>query len=157
MLETETSTPPHPNGTEPDLPPLIAEAPRGRSVLRRALLVARVLAVAALGATGAWRPSAPQSTIRAAAVVRGDIVSTVQTNGKVQAQTVASIGFRGGGRVVKVDVKEGEVVRAGQVLAELDADALTRQRDEAGVQLDIARLRLQQAGEGARPEEIGRA
>ena len=46
---------------------------------------------------------------------------------------------------------------AGQVLAELDTAALSRSLNEAQVQLQISQLRLQQAEDGPRPEELAQA
>lgn len=116
------------------------------------------LGIAALLVAGALffllRPGKSLTTVT---VRRGAIISSVQTTGKLEAQRQARLSFKQSGRVERVAVKEGDTVTATQVLAELDTSALQRQLDEANVQLQISRLRLEQAKEGALPEDIAAA
>jgi HlyD family secretion protein len=116
-----------------------------------------VLLVLALAVGAAWfllrpAPSAPTATVRT-----GTIVSTVETTGKLEAESSAKLSFKSSGRVERVLVEQGAQVREGDILAELDTDTLERQLAEARTQLEISRLKLKQAQEGAQPEDIAAA
>ena len=114
-------------------------------------LVALLLVVAAFFLFRSTR------AVTTATVQRGTIISSVQTTGKLQAQRQASLSFKQSGRVDSVLVKEGDAVITGTVLAELDTSTLQRQLNEASVQLQISKLRLDQAKQGATPAEIAAA
>jgi HlyD family secretion protein len=116
------------------------------------VLLALLVVVAALYFF--FRPAqAPAATN----VRRGTIISTVETTGKLQAERSARLSFKSSGRVDRVIAKQGDRVRAGDVLAELDTASLRRQLEEAKTQLEISKLRLQQAREGAQPADIAAA
>jgi multidrug resistance efflux pump len=76
--------------------------------------------------------------------------------GTVEARAIA-VGSRGGGRVAKVLVQEGDRVTAGQVLVELERGDLDAQRAIAVAQLAQAQAALDKLQKGARPEEIAQA
>jgi HlyD family secretion protein len=67
-------------------------------------------------------------------------------SGTIEADVVR-VGSRHGGRVLRVAVNEGDAVKAGQLIAELEAPELPPMRDQAAAQL--AELEA-----GARPEEL---
>jgi multidrug efflux pump subunit AcrA (membrane-fusion protein) len=100
-----------------------------------------LLAVGALW----WFFLRPGKAAPTAAVRRGTIISTVETTGKLEAQSSARLSFKVSGRVANVLVKQGDRVEEGQVLAELDMENLQRQLAEAKTQLEISKLKLQQA------------
>ncbi len=112
-----------------------------------------LLLILAAVAVGWWllRPAKGAQTVNAE---RGTIISTVETTGKLQAETSAQLSFNRSGRVKRVLAKEGDTVKAGDVLAELDTEDLARSVDQAEVQLEISKLKLQQAQEGSREEDI---
>ncbi|MBL9018309.1 MAG: HlyD family efflux transporter periplasmic adaptor subunit [Myxococcales bacterium] len=76
--------------------------------------------------------------------------------GTVEARAIA-VGSRTGGRVAKVLVQEGERVKPGQVLVELEHGDLDAQRAGAAAQLAQAEAALDKLKAGARPEEIAQA
>jgi RND family efflux transporter MFP subunit len=117
------------------------------------VLVAGALALVLLAVVGWWLLR-PTSNVTTATVRRGSIISTVETTGKVQAEHSAKLAFKAPGRVARVLVEAGDLVKAGDVLVELDTSSLQRQLEEAKAQAEIARLKLTQAKEGARPEDI---
>jgi HlyD family secretion protein len=90
-------------------------------------------------------------------VRRGTIISSVETTGKLEAEKRARLSFKQSGRVESVKVKAGDSVSSGDVLAELDTSTLQRQLNEAEVQLQISKLKLEQARLGAQPEDIAAA
>ncbi len=57
------------------------------------------------------------------------------------------------GRILKVNVKEGDVVKAGQELVELNLDELDAKLLQATSSIDAARAQLKLAEKGARPQE----
>lgn len=71
--------------------------------------------------------------------------------------TEALIGFQRAGRIEAVPVREGDMVRSGQVLAQLDTTEMQARRRQALAQVAAARAQLAQLESGARPEEIAQA
>ena len=68
-------------------------------------------------------------------------------SGTVEA-TEAQLGFPIPGRIAEVLVREGDQVRAGQVLARLDAAELEARRLQARAQLEAARALLRELESG---------
>jgi HlyD family secretion protein len=114
------------------------------------VLLVLLLAVGAVW----WLFLRPGNALPTATVRRGDIISTVETTGKLEAQSSARLSFKVPGRVANVFAKQGDQVEEGEVIAALDTENLERQLAEASTQLEISKLKLQQAKEGARPEDI---
>ncbi len=77
-------------------------------------------------------------------------------SGTVEARTIA-VGSRAGGRVKAVLVREGDRVKAGQALVELEAGDWPAQRLQAAGALEQAQATLEKLEKGARPEEIEEA
>jgi macrolide-specific efflux system membrane fusion protein len=82
-----------------------------------------VLAAAALGGWWYWQQAgstaagAPPTT----AVTRGDIQQTVLATGSLQANSVVSVGAQVSGPIQKLYVKVGDVVKAGDAIAQIDS------------------------------------
>jgi HlyD family secretion protein len=73
----------------------------------------------------AWRIHASKtntSGIQTASVTKQDIKQTVLATGQVVSSTDLNLSFQTGGVVSKVNVQEGDTVKAGQVLAQLQAN-----------------------------------
>jgi HlyD family secretion protein len=64
------------------------------------------------------------------------------------------VGSRAGGRVKEVRAREGELVKAGQPLLELEPGDLPAQLLQAQGQLEQAQANLEKLERGARPEEL---
>lgn len=89
---------------------------------QRALLT--LLLVAALAGCSAETAEAPKETVRPVKVVEVAEAATTRElsySGAVRARSEAPAGFRVGGKVVERAVNIGDRVRAGDVLARLDA------------------------------------
>lgn len=71
-------------------------------------------------------------------VIRRDIADYLETNGSLEAENEVDIVARTTGPIVELNVEEGDFVRAGQVLARIDAA-------EIEAQLGIARVNLAEA------------
>jgi membrane fusion protein, macrolide-specific efflux system len=126
-------------------------AGKAKPVIRRRRRSGRVfwavvlLLIAAAAGWYAWRtylapkpPIVPQ-TIAAA---RGDIQQTVLANGILQANSLVSVGAQVSGRIEKLDVKVGDVVKQGQLIAEIDPSDQQNAVKTAQAQLDIANAQL---------------
>ena len=101
-----------------------------RVVITGAVLVA----IAAVGAGFWWRnPDLP--TIAAETLRRRDLTALVSASGKLQPKRQVNVSANTMGRVTRLAVQEGERVRAGQFLLEIDPRSLEGQlqRGEAGV------------------------
>src|SRR5438552_17257163 len=114
---------------------------------KRWRVVLPILLLLAIAAATAYYFFRPQGNIPTAVVRRGTIISTVETTGKLEAQRSAKLSFKTSGRVDKVLLKQGDKAEPGAVRADLDTSVLQRQLNEARAQLDISKLKLQQAKE----------
>jgi HlyD family secretion protein len=77
-------------------------------------------------------------------------------HGNVDVRTV-DLAFRVNGRIARVNVEEGQAVRAGQELAALDTASLDARIAERSAQVEQARAQLARLGNGSRAQEIGEA
>jgi HlyD family secretion protein len=77
-------------------------------------------------------------------------------SGTVETRDVR-VGSKSGGRVLAVEVREGEEVEAGRVLVKLDVAELEAQRRQAEARVEQQRARLERLEHGARPQEIAQA
>jgi HlyD family secretion protein len=119
------------------------------------LLTAAVLVIAG-GILAYWRWGRPAGATLAQ-VRRGTIHGTVSASGEVVSARQAQVSSRVSGEVVAVPVKVGQEVVSGTLLVAISTDSLQYQVRDASLRVDIARLRLEQAQQGARPEEIAAA
>jgi len=107
--------------------------------------VRRVIAAAVVAAVGAalWAAFGRDRG--------GDHV--LSASGTVEA-TEARIGFQASGRIETIGAREGDAVKAGAVLAELDRAETEARRQQASAQAAAARAFLRELERGSRPEEI---
>jgi multidrug efflux pump subunit AcrA (membrane-fusion protein) len=84
------------------------------------LIVLAAVAVTVVITRGGDTATAAPSTSK---VTRGDVSLTVSAAGTVQAQASRTLGFSSTGTVTELDVKAGDTVAPGQVLAKIDATA----------------------------------
>jgi HlyD family secretion protein len=77
----------------------------------------------------------------------------IEASGTIEG-TEADLGFQVGGRVAQVNVREGDRVQAGTLLARLEQSELQARRAAAVAQLQGARALLSELERGARPEEV---
>ncbi|RKY20639.1 MAG: hypothetical protein DRQ55_06980 [Planctomycetota bacterium] len=140
--------------------PVIAERARGlaarltrRTRRQRGASLASNLAllagVAAAAAGWWWSASQPAPVAvdsdRVVRVERKDLVDAVNANGRVEPLARVAVMSRASGMLELLLVEEGDVVSAGQVLAELDREQLTAQLDGDRAGLASARARLSAA------------
>ena len=87
---------------------------------------------------------------------RGTNENELAVSGTVEA-TEARLGFQSAGRIVSIDVREGDRVTAGAILARLDDAQLAAQRAQAVARVNAANAILAELQRGSRTEEIATA
>src|SRR5438093_832560 len=134
--------------------------------MRRALALGAVLAslYTTAGcsdrASGTQRAAAPPAVpILAAEAVRKDVPLDVGVIGTVQALTTVGVKAQVAGQVVQVHFKEGQDVKAGQLLFTIDPRPFeaTVAQAEANVGRDTAQLRQAEAAQAQRQAEVQQA
>jgi len=135
--------------------------PRRRGISRRWLIAGIVLiavAIVAALAINGQSSRAAASGPNTVTVKRGNLIATVAGSGSVAAEQSLNATFETNGTVKEVLVKEGQTVKAGQVLARLDDRNLKLQLANAQNSLLSAKARLAQSqGGNANTEEIAAA
>lgn len=118
----------------------------GRKWLKRLGVVLGVAAV--IAAIVVWRarsqPPPPPKYITAK-TTRGDVLETVQSTGQVKPLTEVQVGAQVSGRITKVFVDFNSVVKAGDVLAEIDPTLFNAQADSSAAQLAAQRAQVARA------------
>lgn len=104
-----------------------------------------LLVLALLIAAGAWYALRPAPD-----------TGTLTLYGNVDIRQI-SLAFDGSDRVAKMNVEEGDAVRAGQVVAELDTRTLALQIRQAEAQAAASEQAALRLTNGTRPEEIAQA
>ncbi|MEV4350770.1 HlyD family efflux transporter periplasmic adaptor subunit [Actinoplanes sp. NPDC049596] len=122
--------------------------------LRRPSAAVNAVLVVALAAGGFWAyqtlsgsdsTPAANASARTMAVQQGTVTKTVSADGTLESGSTASAGFVTGGTVTAINVKVGDKVTKGQVLAKVDPAAAQRTLDAANADLDAARDSLTRA------------
>jgi RND family efflux transporter MFP subunit len=73
-----------------------------------------------------------------APVTRKDFIHYVDIQGSIVADDLIDVSAEAGGRILKLVVKEGDAVKAGQLVAELDMESLEKQKAEIQKALELA-------------------
>lgn len=108
------------------------------------VLVLAVLAAAA--AVGAYKWTHRQVVVSSLLVLHGN----------VDIRQV-SLAFDGSGRIAEMHAEEGDVVKAGMVLARLDTRTIALQADQAAAQIEVQEQTLRRVRNGPRPQEVEQA
>lgn len=87
-------------------------------------------------------------------VTRGTIAQEVIVTGKTESVSSANLAFERSGRINRAYVKVGDIVNAGQILAELDQAAVYADYLEAQGNLESQQAKLDELTKGTRPEEL---
>jgi multidrug efflux pump subunit AcrA (membrane-fusion protein) len=134
-----------------------------KRILKLIVFVVIVLAVGGGGYYAYMRYSAGQAAAAAAAaekntqyvkVTRGTLTASVSATGSIVPVNTAKLSFRTSGVLRDVNVKVGDTVKAGDVLARLDTVDLELALATALTNLDNANIKYQQAANGPTAEDI---
>lgn len=115
---------------------------RTRTIL---IIAIGVPLLAAIVVANIMRASGARTEVQAADVKRAPIASTVRAPGRVQPETMVKMSANVPGEVVRLAVKEGDRVRKGQFLLQLDDTQYRAQVREAKAALESARSNLRLA------------
>ncbi|MBI5032304.1 MAG: efflux RND transporter periplasmic adaptor subunit [Chloroflexi bacterium] len=107
-----------------------------------------ILIVGLIGCT-----SAPATPVPTPVQSKDPGSSVVSAEGVVAPFQRASLAFKIGGRVTEVKVKEGDTVKAGDVIAALDSTLLQKQVQQAEATLHVTQRQLAQLKAGASSAE----
>ncbi len=130
---------------EQALPGAVRPAPSARRGRRRWLLPLLAAVVLLGGGAVAWWLAEPPAA--ADAVIAYGTIDIRQTQ----------LAFNASDRIRSLRVQEGDRVRQGQLLAELDTTRLAAAADKAKADVEAARTSLARLRNGSRPEEIAQA
>jgi len=122
-------------------------------------VAACVTGVIAFFLLGPKRPTAANdgAATSTAVVTRGSIEQTVSATGNIAPQSEVTLVFESSGRIAQVLAEEGQQVKAGDTLAELDTTSLQFQVAQAQASLVTAQARLRQAQAPANTEDLASA
>jgi HlyD family secretion protein len=112
---------------------------------RRWPVAAAGVLVLLLGAGAAWWLAQPPA-----------VVTVVRVFGSIDIRQ-SQLAFNDNDRIARILVQEGDRVKQGQLLAELDTTRLQANADKAAADAESARNTLTRLRDGSRPEEIAQA
>ena len=98
-----------------------------------------------------------RNKIQTAAVQRKTLPITISANGTVQPQQSVNVSPKSSGILKKLLVKEGDTVKAGQILAYMDDSNLQGQFHQAQANLAVAQANLRKTVAGNRQQDIAQA
>ena len=110
----------------------------------RVVITGAVLAAIAGAGAGFWWRNPDLPTIAAETLRRRDLDALVSASGKIQAKRQVNVSANTMGRVTRLAVQEGERVRAGQFLLEIDPRSLEGQLQRGEASVAAARSSLLQ-------------
>lgn len=114
-----------------------------------------VIIIAAIGYFG-YQGSKNKNTLEISTenVKRGDLVQSVSATGAIQSAKEIELNFSAQGRIVFVGIKEGDQVKAGQLLARLDAVSVEAQVRQLRAEVSAANADLTRVRAGASAEDL---
>jgi len=121
--------------------------------MRRKLWIVAILLAILASACQANATATPQQT-QTATVTRGTLAATVAAAGTISAKSQVTVAFQNSGQVKTVSVKIGDRVKAGQVMATLEAAELETAVVSAQAGLEIAQAKLAQTRQGPLESQV---
>jgi RND family efflux transporter MFP subunit len=122
---------------------------RRRRFWRALKITALILGILAMLGYGAFiavkRLTYKPEVARFAKVDRGDIVVKLSETGRIEPALKVVVKSKVAGRIVELRVKEGDRVRAGEVIARLDPTEIRREANQIEADLEAARARADQS------------
>ncbi|HBV57891.1 MAG TPA: hypothetical protein DEB73_01320 [Candidatus Magasanikbacteria bacterium] len=104
---------------------------------------------------GAWKLSRPTPTqITTAKVERGKLVQSIEPSGTIKTKSEINLNFDATGRIAAINVKVGDIVKSGQMLAKLDTKNLDSNVMQAAADLEKAKGNLAAYEAGSTLETI---
>ncbi|UXN75180.1 biotin/lipoyl-binding protein [Devosia sp. A8/3-2] len=112
-------------------------------------IVLALVVIGGAGAAGWWLFAAPKAATvpNTVTVSRADIEQTVPASGVLQANSLVSVGAEVSGRIDAVNVKLGQDVKKGDVIAEIDS--LNQENAVKAAQAALTAIRAQKRAQEA--------
>jgi len=123
---------------------------RNDALLRRGAFT--LLGVGVLGGGARLAQNKPHA-VEVVVPQRKLVVESLSASGRLRGEVETNVGAATGGRVIRLLVKEGQKVKKGQLLAQLDNQVLEAQRSQSQSQLRTLQEQLAQAQSGVRTAE----
>ncbi|MEK7189450.1 MAG: HlyD family efflux transporter periplasmic adaptor subunit [Patescibacteria group bacterium] len=124
-----------------------------RILSKRNVIIGAILIV--IFVLGAWKLSRPAPTqITTAKVERGKLVQSIEPSGTIKTKSEINLNFDATGRIATINIKVGDIVKAGQMLAKLDTKNLDSSVMQASADLAKAKGNLAAYEAGSTPETI---
>lgn len=117
----------------------------GRARLRRLLGLLALLVLAGAAIAYYYRPKPPEEVFRTTPVERRTLIQLVEAAGRVDVRSRVDVSSPLSGKLIAIHAVEGQAVKAGDLLAELDARASSVAMVGAGASASAAAGRLSQA------------
>lgn len=117
--------------------------PRLFSVVSPLLLSATLLAIAGCNSGASDQPVIELARVRTAAAVAGPAAPSIRTNGLLANEDEIRLSFKVGGVIRRLSVSEGDQVRKGQKLAEIEQTEIDAQVEQAAQAHEKARRDLE--------------
>lgn len=89
-----------------------------------------------------------------ASAAKNTVISTVSGSGQISASNSVDITAKASGEALSVKVKEGDAVKKGQVLVQLDASDAYKTVRDAEISLKSAQLSLEKSERGTLPKDM---
>jgi HlyD family secretion protein len=131
-------------------------------MMRRAVIIAAILVAA--GVVGYWflqqgavQTGATAEDLETVTVERGNIEATVDATGSVEPAAQVTLSFRTGGILSSLPVSEGDEVREGEILAEVNTSELSLGVTQAQLALTSAMASQAKLLSGADPDDMAAA
>ena len=105
-----------------------------------------VLAIVIIGVTSAMKGRNKAVEVRVEKVQKRDLVASVTASGQVQPHTKVNVSADISGRIVRLAVKDGQMVTRGQFLLEIDPSQYRANVERATAAVASARSQSAQAG-----------
>jgi len=86
-------------------------------------------------------------------IIIKDVTDQVRTVGNIRAEQRVTINAEVEGQITKVEVREGDIVKSGDLLARIDSREYELEVEELEAELSAAKEEFKKAIEGLRPEE----
>ena len=118
-------------------------------------LVVGALVVASAGGGGYyWFQREPVLTVTTEAIRERDLDATVSASGKIQPKRLVNVSADTPGRVVDLAVNEGDLVRKGQFLLQIDPRSLRTRVDSGAASLGAAEASLEQTRQAVQTARV---
>ncbi len=130
-------------------------------IMKYRIAMIAVAAVVVVGGVWWYIHSSDAPAFASVTVGRGDVIESVDESANVMTEQNAGIAFQEGGQIASVNVHEGSVVNAGEVLASLDASQFSAALQQANAavaaaqaSVAAAQAKLDGLASGTRPEQL---